>query len=242
MISTSYCGSPPEPGGLWERFNLDPVLIIALAGLVAVHLHHVRAEHSKWVLGGWAIAAFAFISPLCALSVSLFSARVGQHMVLVLLAAPLIAFGLPRSNEASGRDLLLSSLAFALPLWLWHMPTPYAATFRSDAIYWAMHVSLFGGAILLWRDLLHHRAEGGLAVLVAGLAASVQMGLLGAILTFVPTALFRVHYLTTSDWGMSPLADQQLGGLIMWVPGLLLFLVAAKRSLDILLGTAPATR
>lgn len=109
------------------------------------------------------------------------------------------------------------------------------ATFRSDFIYWAMHLSLFGSSILLWRDLLHHSLDRALTVMAASGFASVQMGLLGAVLTFAGTPLFPIHFNTAPIWGLSPLADQQLGGLLMWVPGLLFFLIAVWRSLVILL-------
>ena len=237
MSTIPYCGTPPLPGELLNRFNLDPVLIVALALLAGWHLLTLRRSGRPMGVPatGWAVAAFAFLSPLCALSVSLFAARIGQHMILVLIAAPLIAAGSIRKTSTTGKKLIANSIAFALPLWFWHLPAPYMATFQSDWIYWTMHITLFGSAILLWRDLIHHRAADGLPVMAAGLITSVQMGLLGAILTFVATPLFPIHYLTSPPWGFTPLADQQLGGLLMWVPGILLFLLAAWRSLTIVL-------
>lgn len=237
MTSLPYCGAPPDPGELLSRFNLDPVLIVALALLAGAHLRWLGRAGHPWraAAAGWGLAAFALLSPLCALSVSLFSARIGQHMLLALVAAPLIALGLPRRGDPSGRVIAANAAAFAVALWFWHMPGPYLATFRSDWVYWTMHITLSGSALLLWRDLVQHRAAGGLGVLAAGAATSVQMGLLGAILTFATVPLFPVHFATAPVWGFSPLGDQQLGGLLMWVPGMLFFLIAAKRSLDIVL-------
>jgi len=117
-------------------------------------------------------------------------------------------------------------------LWFWHMPVPYDATFASTTIYWAMHVSLFGSAVLLWRELLHHHPAHTASVLLAGLVTSMQMGLLGAVLTLGSRPLFVWHFTTTWPWGLSPLQDQQLGGVLMWVPGIALFLWAALRSLS----------
>ncbi|WP_188055244.1 cytochrome c oxidase assembly protein [Sphingosinithalassobacter sp. CS137] len=229
-----YCGTPPVPAELLGRFNADPVLIAVLLLIAGLHLRRVARSGGPTgaVAAGWAVTAAALLSPLCALSVSLFSARVGQHMILALIAAPLIALGLPRSRDASAGAMLASGAAFAAALWLWHMPAPYAATFRSDLIYWTMHATLFGSAVLLWRDLVQHRVGGTFSVLALGGLTSVQMGLLGAILTFGAGAMFPVHYATTAAWGLSPLTDQQLGGLLMWVPGLIFFLVAAKRTVD----------
>jgi putative membrane protein len=103
---------------------------------------------------------------------------------------------------------------------------------------------LFGSAIWLWRDLLNHPPENSLHVLVAGTGASVLMGLLGAILTLASHPLFAAHYFTTGAWGLSPLADQQLGGVLMWVPGCALFLWASVRSLQMMwnLIERPASR
>jgi len=228
-----YCGSPPAPGELLTRFNIDPVLILALVVLAGTHLWAARGTHTRWyAAGGWLITAAALLSPLCALSVSLFSARVAQHMILVLLAAPLIALAWPRASHRTGAlGLWGSAAAFFLALWFWHMPVPYDLTFSSTPIYWTMHLTLFGSAVLLWRELLHHRSDRTADVLAAGALTSMQMGLLGAVLTFAGHPMFLWHLTTTAAWGFTPLHDQQLGGVFMWVPGIALFLCAALRSL-----------
>lgn len=235
-----YCGAPPLPGELVGRFNLDPVLIVSLILLTCGHLRFCSdapAERGR-ALAGWAIAAAAFLSPLCALSVSLFAARVGQHMILVLIAAPLIAAALPSGWRA---PLWPAVISFFLFLWFWHMPVPYDATFHSTVIYWSMHVTLFGSAIWLWRALLAHEPGTTMHVLAAGTVSSIQMGLLGAVLTLSDRPMFRWHYFTTQAWGLSPLADQQLGGALMWVPGCLLFLFVALRSCAMLWRTLEPT-
>lgn len=224
-----YCGLPPLPGDLLSRFNIDPLLIVGLLAACFVHVRLLAEDRreQQLALAGWAVAALAFLSPLCALSVSLFSARVAQHMILVLIAAPLIAAALP---GAGGRGLWPATTAFFVALWFWHMPAPYAATFRSTAIYWSMHLSLFGSGIWLWRELIGHSPARTMSALVAGTFTSMQMSLLGAVITLSSRALYAPHYFTTESWGLSPLADQQLGGALMWVPGCLLFLAIALRS------------
>jgi putative membrane protein len=234
MPPIPYCGLPPHPGELLTRFNLDPVLIAALFLLALAHLVLARDAHTRTrALLGWTIAAAAFLSPLCALSVALFSARVAQHMVLVLVAAPLIAAALPVSlARASTQRLWTAALLFFMALWLWHMPRPYDATFTSTPLYWLMHITLFGSAILLWGELLHHASEQTTAALAAGTLTSIHMGMLGATLSLAGRPLFDVHLLTAPLWGFTPLQDQQLGGVVMWVPGILLFLWTALRSLQ----------
>ncbi len=228
-----YCGAPPNPGELLTRFNLDPVLIVVLALLTWIHWRLARNSHERALaVAGWAVAAAAFISPLCALSVSLFSARITQHMLLVLLAAPLIAAAWPKpANDRRAWPMLLAAGTFFVALWFWHMPGPYDATFDSSLVYWSMHVTLFGSGILLWRELLQHRRLRTGDVLAVALLSSMQMSLLGAVLTLATRPLFFWHLTTTAAWGYTPLQDQQLGGVIMWVPGMVLFLWASIRSL-----------
>lgn len=233
MAPIAYCGTPPEAAELLARFNFDPVLIGVLIVLAAGHYALVsQSSMRRLALIGWAIAAAAFLSPLCALSVALFSARVAQHMMLVLVAAPLIAAAWPASiGPTSTRRLWITTALLIIAFWFWHMPVPYDATFVSTPLYWLMHVSLFGSSILLWRELLHHEPGATASALMAGTLTSVQMGLLGATLSLAGRPLFDAHVLSAPLWGFTPLQDQQLGGFIMWVPGLLLFLWTAMRSL-----------
>lgn len=241
-----YCGLPPEPVEIWSRWVLEPALLAVLLLVPAAVLHAGRQCASSIArsafMAGWAVVAIALVSPLCALSVALFSMRATQHMLLLVVAAPLVAYALPQllpgaanriSNVLSRPALAgIPALLFAVLLWGWHLPAPYEATFRSDLLYWAMHVSLLGAAVPLWMQLLQPNPDGiGLRTLL-GFATFVQMGLLGAVLTLAPALLYGVHATTTQAWGLAPLADQQLGGLIMWVPGgstLLLATLAGMR-------------
>lgn len=224
-----YCGAPPSPDSLLHRWNLDPRLIAALLAILAAWALASRPDATGRRLvfaGGWALGVAALISPLCPLSVSLFSARVAQHMILTCIVAPLIVLGWPKGWPALDmlrRAPLAAAAAFALALWFWHAPAPYAATFASDWTYWAMHLTLFGSALWLWLALI----EGGDEVLggrVAAVAATTgQMGLLGALITFAPHPLYRPHLATTWAWGLTPLQDQQAGGVAMWIPAGILF-------------------
>jgi len=244
---TPYCGTPPTPDHLWSRWNLDPFLIAAALAVLVLYEVGARrraapALQRRSFYLGWAATVAALVSPLCPLSVALFSARVGQHMFLTVLAAPLVAFGRPIQVVASGWRALPSqpvamdadshtsplwaAAAFAVALWFWHAPGPYAATFRSDLVYWAMHASLYGAALWLWSSLI---LDGGrrMAACVAAVAlTSIQMGVLGALVTFAPRPLYAPHLLTTWAWGLTPLDDQQLGGAIMWAPSGLIFVGA----------------
>ena len=223
-----YCGSAPLPGHLLSRWNLDPVLLVCLLTGTSAHLRLLSNRQRPVAALGWTVATFAFIAPICPLSVALFSARITQHMVLMLIAAPLIGVALPSGTWR--HSIWWSVAAFSAAIWVWHMPVPYEATFHSTAIYWSMHLTLFGSAIWLWRDLLNHRADETLTIISAGLCACVQMGLLGAVLAFSAHPWFAWYATTTEPWGLTQLQDQQLGGIIMWVPSGAIFLAAAARS------------
>lgn len=246
MISElPYCGIPPLPGELLMRFNSDPTLIAALIAAASMQLwtaRHLPRRQLFYGLSGWIIAAAAFLSPLCALSVALFSARVAQHMLLVLVAAPLIAAGLPARAPRAVWPLWSSALAFFVSLWFWHMPLPYEATFYSVAVYWCMHLTLFGSAAWFWYVLMQQGQTHVIDAFAAGMLTSMQMGMLGAFLSLGDHALFRWHLLTTWAWHLTPLEDQQLGGVLMWVPGIVIFLWVALRSLARLWATLDGAR
>jgi putative membrane protein len=214
-----YCGLPPSPAELLTRWNLDPVLIGALAVLWLAYglWAHRRRLARAWAFHlGWGLTAFLLVCPICPLSVSLFSARIAQHMLLIGAAAPLVALGLPRPGRWDGNALLAAGV-FAVALWFWHAPVPYTLTFQSVLAYWLMHLSLYGSALWLWRALLSADGRLGQAVAATALTAA-QMGLLSAAITFAGRPLYPPHFLTTAPWGLTPLADQQLGGAIMWAP------------------------
>ncbi|MEJ0052442.1 MAG: cytochrome c oxidase assembly protein [Methylovirgula sp.] len=246
VLQTPYCGLPPAPADLWARWNFDPILISVLVVCAAAYGWKATAARRQgqaiaaWRQAsfyvGWAITALALISPLCPLSVSLFAARVGQHIILALIGAPLVVTGRPFtrvenvSNPATkprGIAPLSAAALFAASIWFWHAPAPYAETFRSSFVYWSMHVSVYGAALWLWASLIDAPPAKAMHVVLAGLFSSIQMGFLGALITFAPRALYTPHLLTTVVWNLTPLQDQQLGGAIMWVPGCVLFFITS---------------
>ncbi len=214
----SYCGSPPTLETLWGRWNFEPVLlsvlvITALAGFALLR----RAEPGRQLAfaGAWLLAVILFVSPICALSVALFSVRVGHHVVLSMVLAPLLALALPAQWGARA-GLMLPLVLSTLALWLWHAPDFYTAAFTHPAIYWLMQVSLLASFTWLWLGLL--RSQAAMSGGVAALSSAIQMGLLGALLVFAPAPLYPPHLGSTMAFGLLPLEDQQLAGLIMWVP------------------------
>jgi len=212
-----YCGAPPLPAEIWLRWNPDPLAWAAMAALAAAFLVHRRRSPGGgvWVFWlGWAMLALAFLSPLCALSSALFSARAVHHLLLVVGAAPLLALCL-RRLPAPG--ILVTLGLHTVVLWAWHAPAAYGAALSNDLVYWAMQLSLLVTAVLAWRSVF---AESAPLAAAGGLALGmVQMGLLGALITFAPTPLYAPHFFTTAPWDLTPLQDQQLAGAIMWAIG-----------------------
>lgn len=214
---TSYCGAPPQPYDWISRWNLDPVLLLALGLGAALAL---RSAHPRRALAAVGVLALAFVSPLCALSVALFSARAVHHLLLVAVAAPLIALAFPaRRPGFLGAAFLVSTAT----LWAWHLPSLYDLALGDTAIYWLMQASLLATAIWFWRGLF---AAPPLSGTLSAIFAMAQMGLLGALLTFARAPLYAAHAGTTWPWGLDPITDQQLAGLVMWVPGVIPYAVA----------------
>jgi putative membrane protein len=203
-----YCGPAPDPGAIWTHWNLDPLLLAALV-VLALMLARSRAG-----LAAVAVLAVAFVSPLCALSAALFSARVVHHLLLVAVAAPLIALAWPARATRAVTPLFLIATGV---LWAWHLPQAYDAAMANVGAYWIMQATLLGSATAFWRAVLASEQPAGQAGL-AILGAYMQMGLLGALLTFAPDTLYAIHQTAPLAWGFTPLADQQLGGIIMWMP------------------------
>jgi putative membrane protein len=203
---------------------------------------------------GWLALGVALVSPLHALGSVLFFAHMAQHEILISIATPLLILGRPmvpllwalpiecrrslgelartRSIASPWNVLTTPSVAFALhamTLWAWHLPRPYQATLSNDLIHSLQHTSFILTALLFWWTILG--ATGGeLArgrAIVYLFLTALQTGALGALLTFASSLWYPAYATTTGPWGLSPLDDQQLGGLIMWIPGSIAYLIAA---------------
>jgi cytochrome c oxidase assembly factor CtaG len=244
-----------EGGEGTERWwQLGAVLVIT--GLGAAY---GRGVQELWCrVGGGAVisrarvAAFATglamlllvrLPPLHTLAEESFAGHMAQHMVLIIVAAPLLGLGgaglpltlaLPRSGRrlaarvrsgAVGRWLRLPvrrALAVGVlhtaVLWFWHLPGPYTAALHSPVVHAGEHLSFLVAAWLLWSAVLapsRHRLNGGMAFLLL-FGVGMTAAALGAVLTFAPSPLYPGHALAPT--GGDPLTDQQLAGLVMWIP------------------------
>ena len=149
LASIAYCGPAALPENLWTRWNGDPLLIAALV-VLAIPIARGRAANVRAGWGVIALLALIFVSPLCALSSALFSARVFHHVLLIAAVAPLFALAFPMPRLLSPPLAVLVG-AHAAILWFWHAPGPYAWGLASVPAYWLMQTSILASAWFLWR-------------------------------------------------------------------------------------------
>ena len=218
-----------------------------------------RTQVLLFVLGELALVV-ALISPLDQLGGTLLSAHMAQHGLLVAVAPPLLLLGQPgaafawalprgwskgrlaatawqalaRLGRALSRPLPAASL-HGLALWAWHAPGLFDAALEREWLHTLEHVSFFGTGLLFWRAILDTRSIRRIGpALGAAFATLMHGGLLGGLVTMAPVPLYSWYDGRAELWGLTPLEDQQLAGLLMWVPmGLVYFaacLLLASRS------------
>jgi putative membrane protein len=240
-----HLGQPLPTHDLWSAWDLNPATVVPLA--LSAILYHRGARggmrrQAVYFWSGWLALVFAVASPLHALGEVLFSAHMVQHEILMLAAAPLLVLsrpmvpmlrGLPASwRRPAGRWSKLGAIhpwaawsIHAAALWLWHIPSWFQATLWNPWIHAAQHVSFLGSALLFWWSLLAaDRAGFGMGMLLL-FTTSVHTSMLGALLTFTRQVWYPA-YRWTEVWGVSAIEDQQLGGLIMWIPAGIVYVAA----------------
>lgn len=221
LFDLCIAAAPSRPDDLLRHWSLSPLVLLPLAAGLALIVS--RAARPAPALAGWALLALALVSPLCRLAADLLSAHMVQLALISIMAPALIAGGFKGRAPAVGP----AALAYGALIWLWHVPSIYELTLSSRAAHLALLAGLVGSAVLFFRALIEAR-DGRLgAALAALLATLAHTGLLGALLTFAPRPLYRLDPATLLGWGLSPLADQQIAGLIMWVPGGALYIAFA---------------
>jgi putative membrane protein len=194
----------------------------------------------------------ATVWPFDALGEWSLAAHMAQHMLLLAVAPPLLLSARPRAALAAAlppdwsralhratqacaiaplRSLAAATLANAAVMWGWHSPAALELALASEAVHWLMHASFLLAGLwlwtLLWQRLRDDAAGGALAGTVAIVVVMMQMGFLGALLTFSRRGLYPFYLDRAPQLGLDALADQQLAGLIMWVPSCLPYLAGA---------------
>jgi putative membrane protein len=198
---------------------------------------------------GEIVIIIALMSPLDPLGETLLSAHMMQHILLTAVAPPLLLLSLPqiawmwalprrwRRASAAGwarRLAWLSSLlekpltgsAIAIGvMWFWHAPAFFEAALEDETVHTLEHLTFFTAALLGWRATVSPRVP---AITAAGAAFLVFMagGMLGGVLTLAPAALYDWYGNRSLLWGLSPVEDQQMAGILMWVVAGGIYLVA----------------
>jgi putative membrane protein len=227
------------------------------------------AVHQAWCFAlGWLTLVAALLSPVDALGAHLFSMHMVQHELLMVVAAPLLVLGRPLATwawalspmqrRAVGRvfasrgwsgpwsaltDPLGAFALHAIALWGWHLPIAFDAALAHEGWHILQHVSFLGTALFFWWSVLGHDPRGryGAGHSAASLFATMMhTGALGALLSLAPNPWYAPYVQTTLALGLDPAQDQQLGGLVMWVPAGLVYVVAALWVLGRLLTRARA--
>lgn len=224
-------------------------------GALVLRSRSTRAPRTAAVAAfavGWITLVIALVSPMHGLSEQLFSAHMVQHELLMALAAPLLVAARPgpallwalgpsaraplvgvlRAEAVRGTwhgvtQPLAAWLIQGIVIWGWHAPPLFQATLHSELVHAAQHISFLAGAVLFWWSIVNcRRSARGLAILSL-FTTAVHTGVLGALMSFAHTPWYPDYAGRVAAWGLSPLGDQQLAGLIMWIPASAAYLVAA---------------
>ena len=237
----------------WQPWVVLSLILASWAYLRG--LRRLQSGKRARIFGPWRVSGFfagiavlvvALLSPLSSLDDQLFSAHMAQHLLLMLVAPPLLVSARPvmgwmcalpaparravggawSGSRALQRALRL--LMHPLPvwglgsavLWFWHMPGPYHWAIASEPVHTLEHLLLFATSLMFWSLVIEpygrRHTDYGLCLLFV-VSFSVQMGMLGAVLTFASHPLYFAAS-ASLPWGITPLEDQQLAGVVMWVP------------------------
>jgi cytochrome c oxidase assembly factor CtaG len=237
-------------------WSWDPSVLVGCAVMLGGYLLVVRSRWTSrawYFVAGVLILLLALECPLDKLGDTyLFSAHMAQHLFLLFVVPPLLILGTPRwlaewivdqpPMDRIERSLSQPFVAWLIGIvteWLWHLPALYNVALANENIHALQHLSFLVTATIFWWPVLKPVAETRLAPLSAVLylfAGGAANSILGVILTYTLPGLYPTYVhpvdslgllsLIRDGWGISPQLDQQIGGLLMWVGGMVIFLFA----------------
>ena len=254
----------------WRVAVLLPVLTLAVLYAVGWRLLRARSRSGNRLANGWRLAAYvgglffvllALVSPIDVLSGQLFFMHMIQHLLLVMLAPPLlmlanplpfILWGLPESgrrqvggllsrvlHRESGFRRLLRSITSPGIVWLlyvifllgWHEPTLYNAALRSALVHDIEHLTFFLSAMLYWWHVVGagpriHRQFGRAARMAYVIAAIPPTMLTGIAIAFANQPIYTYYLGVPRLWNLDVLSDQRISGVVMWIPGSMMYIIA----------------
>lgn len=216
----------------------------------------VPPQRAAALYAGLVAIGVALVGPLEQAAHTSFSAHMAQHLLLGVVAPPLLLAGrLPQvMSRAGGRGLRVRTgrwygavrrlvrgrawlpvsalAAYTLVWWGWHIPAAYTAALESAPLHVAEHATMLAAGLALWAPVLHPRATPRWLSPLLLFGATIQGGLLAALLTFSPAPWYPALTAGAGDAAVArALTDQQAGGALMWVVAGLVFVVAGAVSL-----------
>lgn len=211
------------------------------------------ARQAAWFACGWIALGLALASPLDSAGSFSFAAHMVQHEFLMIVAAPMLVLGRPlgiwvwslpaawrRRTGSATRNPAVSAawnsltrplnawlLHFAA-LWMWHVPATFQAGLASNGVHALQHASFLFSALLFWWAVLGREggAQGRGAAVLYLFTTVMHTGALGALFTMPESVWYPYYGSKAQAFGLTALEDQQLGGLIMWIPGGLAYVAA----------------
>jgi len=226
-------------------------------------------RQAAWFGAGWALLVVALASPLDPAGSYAFAAHMVQHEILMIVAAPLLVLGRPLAlwlwAFGPGARLAIAAAtrrptvraawgALTAPLnawllhfaalWMWHVPACFQLALADNGMHALQHTSFLVTALLFWWAVLGREggAQGRGSAVVYLFTTMMHTGALGALFTMSGTVWYPLYGNRAQLFGLAPLEDQQLGGLIMWIPGGLAYLAAGLVVCARWLRTAPVRR
>ena len=242
----------------WILTPLALALLLYGLGVTRLQIRTGSTAQRGWQIAayaaGWLALAGALVSPLHWLGEHLFTFHMIEHEIVMAVAAPLLVLARPggillwgtpralrlatgkatRAAQGAWRWLTrpgIATLLHGLAIWVWHAPQFFDAAIASTTLHRLQHLSFFLTALLFWWSMLR-RSGPGVGIWHLFLTM-LHTSILGALMTLSPRVLYHLQTAEAPAFGLTPLEDQQLAGVIMWVPtetvyaGAVLMLAAA---------------
>ncbi|HEX3882110.1 MAG TPA: cytochrome c oxidase assembly protein [Stellaceae bacterium] len=231
---------------LWITAPLALSAVLYASGTVRLWRHAgIGRGIGGWQAGcygaGWLVLFAALVSPIHRWGEGLFAIHMIEHELVMAVAAPLIvlarpggavAWALPaasrhrlaialrrlglRSAWRTATRPLLATVAHGVAIWAWHAPPLFEAAVVNVALHRLQHVSFLVTGLLFWWSLVRRRNAGVAAAHL--LATMLHTSILGALIALAPRVIYPLQTGGAAAWGLTPIEDQQLAGLLMWIP------------------------
>lgn len=236
----------------WLKWSIHPSTVIGLAALAALYLWRARSATSENILSGWRKLSFfssllvifgSLNGPIHDLSDTyLFSAHMVQHLLLTMLMPPLMILGVPGwMLRPLLRNRVISRVArrvtkpitcfviFNLVIAVWHLPIFYNAAMDNHNIHILEHLMFMAAAVLMWWPITSQLPElprlSYPGQMLYCFLMILPMSIVAIYISMADQVLYPAYSAAPRVTSLSPLEDQLLGGLIMWVPGGVIFMI-----------------